>query len=130
MSNQDTLANALNAIMTADGLGKKSVMIKPASNIIKNVLQVVQEYGGVGEFEAIDDGKSGIIRVQLSGRITKIAAIKPRYPVKVSKIEYWEKIYLPARDFGYLILSTPKGIMSHREAIEKHVGGRLFAYVY
>lgn len=130
MSQQDTLANALNAIMTADGLGHKSVTIKPASNVIKEVLQVVQHYGGIGEFEFIDDGKSGLIKVQLSGRITRIAVVKPRYPVKVSKMESWEKQYLPARDFGYLILSTPQGIMSHREAIEKHTGGRLLAYVY
>ncbi len=130
MSLQDTLANALNSIKTADMLGKNSVLIKPASNVIKNVLQVVQTYGGIGEFEFIDDGRSGIVKVQLSGRITNIGVIKPRYPVKIAKIEHWEKQYLPARDFGILILSTPKGIISHREAIEQHVGGRLLAYVY
>ena len=130
MSNQDTLANALNSLQTADSLGKKSVTIRPASRLILQVLVVIQTYGGIGEFEFIDDGKSGLIKVQLSGRITKIGVVKPRYPVKISKIEFWEKQYLPARDFGYLILSTPQGIISHREALEKHTGGRLLAYVY
>ena len=80
--------------------------------------------------EFIDDGKSGIIKVQLSGRITNIGVVKPRYAVKIKNIESWEKKYLPARDFGFLILSTPRGIISHREAIDNHTGGRLLAYVY
>jgi len=116
--------------MNAEVLGQKSVIIRPASKVITNVLRVIQEYGGIGEFEFIDNGKSGLVKVQLSGRIAKIAAIKPRYAVKVKEFEQWEKQYLPARNFGVLIVSTPKGIMSHREAVEKKTGGRLLAYVY
>ena len=127
---QDTLANALSTVMNAEVLGQKSVIIRPASKVITNVLRVIQEYGGIGEFEFIDNGKSGLVKVQLSGRIAKIAAIKPRYAVKVKEFEQWEKQYLPARNFGVLIVSTPKGIMSHREAVEKKTGGRLLAYVY
>lgn len=127
---QDTLAAALNSIMNAEVLGKKEVVISPASKVITNVLRVVQEYGGIGEFEFIDNGKSGLVKVQISGRITKIGVIKPRYPVKLREYETWEKQYLPARDFGILIVSTPHGIMSHREAAEKHTGGRLLAYVF
>ena len=130
MGLQDTLANALSTVMNAEVLGQKSVIIRPASKVITNVLRVIQEYGGIGEFEFIDNGKSGLVKVQLSGRIAKIAAIKPRYAVKVKEFEQWEKQYLPARNFGVLIVSTPKGIMSHREAVEKKTGGRLLAYVY
>lgn len=130
MGLQDTLANALTTIMNAEVLGRKGVIIRPASKTITNVLRVVQEYGGIGEFEFIDNGKSGLVKVQLAGRISKIGVIKPRYPVKVKNYEQWEKQYLPAKNFGILIVSTPKGIMSHREAIEKRTGGRLLAYVY
>ena len=45
-------------------------------------------------------------------------------------IEKWEKIYLPSRDFGFLIMSTPKGIMTHLDAKENNTGGRLLAYIY
>ncbi len=127
---QDSLANAMSTIMNAEVLGKKNVIIEPASKVITNVLRVVQEYGGIGEFEFIDNGKSGLIKVQLSGRIAKIGVIKPRFAIKVRDFEPWEKQYLPARNFGILVVSTPKGIMSHREAIEKRTGGRLLAFVY
>ena len=130
MGLQDTLANALNTVMNAEVLGRKGVIISPASKTITNVLRVVQEYGGIGEFEFIDNGKSGLVKVQLAGRISKIGVIKPRYAVKLKNYEQWEKQFLPARNFGILIVSTPKGIMSHREAIEKKTGGRLIAYVY
>ncbi|MFW9929646.1 MAG: 30S ribosomal protein S8 [Candidatus Thorarchaeota archaeon] len=130
MGLQDTLANALNNILNAEKLGKKQVRIKPSSKTILNVLKNVQESGHIGEFEFIDDGRSGYIEVQLLGRITKIGVIKPRFPVKYNDYEKWEKRFLPARDFGLLIVSTPLGIISHREAIEKHTGGRLIAYVF
>ena len=130
MGLQDTLANALVSIQNAERLGKKQVMIKPASKVILNVLRCIQESGHIGEFEFIDDGRSGLISVQLLGRITKIGVIKPRFSVKYDEYEKWEKRFLPARDFGYLVVTTPHGIMTHKEAIEQHTGGRLLAYVY
>ena len=42
----------------------------------------------------------------------------------------WESRYLPARDFGLLILTTNQGIMDHSEAKKERVGGRLLAYVF
>ena len=130
MGLQDTLANGLNNILNAERLGKKNVTIKPASKVLLATLSVAQSAGHIGEFEFIDDGKSGYIEVQLLGRITKVGVVKPRFPVKANEYEKWEKRFLPARDFGYLIVSTPLGIMSHREAFENHTGGRLLAYVY
>ncbi|MGD0511047.1 MAG: 30S ribosomal protein S8, partial [Candidatus Micrarchaeaceae archaeon] len=38
--------------------------------------------------------------------------------------------YIPSKDFGILILTTPKGIMTNKEARENKIGGRLLAYVY
>lgn len=127
---QDPLASALNTIMSGERLGKKQVTINPASKLITNVLRVVQESGHIGEFEFIDNGKAGLITVQLQGRITKIGIVKPRFPVKIKEFEKWEKQFLPARDFGFLIVSTPYGIINHREAMDKKTGGRLLAYVY
>ncbi|MGC8850248.1 MAG: 30S ribosomal protein S8, partial [Candidatus Bathyarchaeia archaeon] len=63
-------------------------------------------------------------------RINRCGAVRPHYPVKVEKLEEWEKRYLPSRDIGILILTTPKGIISNREAKELRMGGRLLAYVY
>jgi small subunit ribosomal protein S8 len=56
--------------------------------------------------------------------------IKPRYSVKKKDMEKFEARYLPAQDFGVLIISTTKGVKSHTVAREQGVGGKLLAYVY
>jgi len=126
----DTLSNALATIMNNEYRGRNECIIMPASKLIANVLRIMQKYGYVGEIELIDDGRAGKIRVQLLGRINKCGAIRPRFPIKYREIEEWEKQYLPARDIGIIIVSTPKGIMSHKEAKKLKIGGILLAYVY
>jgi len=86
--------------------------------------------GYIGEVEFIDDGRSGKFKVQLLGRINKCGAVKPRFAVKVDAFEIWEKKFLPSRDVGIMVVSTSKGVIAHREAEEKNVGGRLLAFVY
>jgi small subunit ribosomal protein S8 len=90
----------------------------------------MQLNGYIGEFEFIDDGRTGKFRVQLLGRVNKCGAIKPHFSVKMNEFEMWEKRFLPSRDIGMLIVSTSKGVMPHREAKEKGIGGKLVAYVY
>jgi small subunit ribosomal protein S8 len=90
----------------------------------------MQLNGYIGEFEFIDDGRSGKFKVQLLGRINKCGAIRPRFSVKTDKFEGWEKKFLPSRDVGLLVISTPNGVLSHKDAREKHVGGKLLAFVY
>ncbi|MFX0092468.1 MAG: 30S ribosomal protein S8 [Candidatus Hodarchaeota archaeon] len=126
----DPLADACSTIMNAERLGKKECSIKPASKLIANLLSVLQKHGSIGEFAMVDDGRHDIIVVQLLGRITKLGVIKPRFPFKTRDIERWEKEYLPARDFGILVCSTSKGIMTHIEAREQNLGGRLLSYCY
>uniref|UniRef100_A0A7C2ZRH1 Small ribosomal subunit protein uS8 n=1 Tax=Ignisphaera aggregans TaxID=334771 RepID=A0A7C2ZRH1_9CREN len=129
----DTLANAMASILNAEMRRKSEAVIWPASKLIIRVLRVMQKYGYVGEFEYIDDGRWGKIVVQLLGRINKCGVIKPRWSVRwldLVEMPQWLHKYLPSRDVGILILSTSKGVMSHREAIEQHSGGILLAYVY
>jgi len=126
----DPLADALSSIINREMIGRKEVLLKPASKIIANTLKIMQQSGYIGEFEYIDDGRAGKFKVQLLGRINKCGVIKPRYPVKYRDFEKWEKEFLPSRDFGILIVTTPQGIMSHIEAKKRKIGGRLVAYVY
>ncbi|RLE49573.1 MAG: 30S ribosomal protein S8 [Candidatus Methanomethylicota archaeon] len=130
MTVMDPLANALVTIKNNEERGKKECIIYPASKLIARVLRVLQKAGYIGEFEFIDDGRTGKFRVQLLGRINNCGAIKPRFPVSYREIEKWEKQYLPSRDIGLLIISTSKGILTNKEAIERKVGGVLLAYVY
>jgi small subunit ribosomal protein S8 len=126
----DTLANGLTTIMNNEMRNKRECVISPASKLLGRVLRIMQLNGYIGEFEFVDDGRSGKFKVQLLGRINKCGAIKPRFAVKVDEFEEWEKKFLPSRDVGVLIISTPKGVFSHREAKEKRMGGRLTAFVY
>ena len=133
MVSMDPLANALSTIMNNEMRGNREAVITPASKLIAMVLRVMQKYGYVGEFEHIDDGRWGKIKVQLLGRINKCGVIKPRFSVKykdLREMPQWLRKYLPSRDIGIIILTTPQGVMSHREALEKRIGGVLLAYVY
>lgn len=126
----DPLVNALNTITSHEGRRKGECIITPASGLTGRVLRLIQGKGYVGEIEFIDDGRQGKLRVQLFGRINECKAVTPRFKTKVSELEKWEKRYLPSRNLGALILSTPKGVMDHNQAKEENVGGVLLAYVY
>jgi len=126
----DTLSNGLAAIMNNELRNKRDCVISPASKLLGRVLRVLQLNGYIGEFEFIDDGRAGKFKVQLLGRVNKCGAIKPRFSVEAEGFENWEKTFLPAKDVGILVVSTPLGVVSHREAKEKSIGGRLLAYVY
>lgn len=126
----DTLANALSIILNKEKTGKKECAIRPSSKIMKTVLKIMNEKNYIGSFEETVTQKGNLITVNLLGNINKCGAIKPRYSVKKDEYEKFEKRYLPAKDFGVIIISTPKGIMSHSEAKKKGIGGKLLAYCY
>jgi len=126
----DTLSSGLTTIMNTEMRNKRDCVISPASKLLGRVLRVLQLNGYIGEFEFIEDGRAGKFKVQLLGRVNKCGAIKPRYSVGADGFENWEKTYLPAREMGLLVVSTPFGVVSHKEARQKNVGGRLLAFVY
>jgi len=126
----DPVSNAMVALQNGETRNLKSCAIWPASNLIGKILQVLQKHGYIGEFEFIDDGKAGTFKVQLLGRINKSRAVRPRFSVKADDYTEWEKTLLPAYNTGIIIVTTPKGVMSHAEAREKNLGGKLLAYVY
>jgi len=126
----DPLADAMSSIYNSEIVGKAEVVVAPASTLIERVLRVMQTKGYIGEFEKIDDGKAGRFRIQLMGRTNKCGVIRPRYPVKRDGYERFEKRFLPAFNYGILIVTTPQGVMTHEDAKERGIGGRLLAYVY
>lgn len=70
---------------------------------IKTVTDHLDSSGYIGEFEIVDDHRSGKIVVQLNGRLNKAGVISPRYNVQVNQIENWVNLLLPARQFGIII---------------------------
>lgn len=126
----DVLAMAMNSIKVAETKGKSSARIKPASKVIREVLSLLQKEGYIGEFEFVDDGKSGEFNVKLIGKVNECRVIKPRFAVQKDGWEKYEQRFLPARDVGILVVSTPQGIMTHSGAKAQKIGGRLLCYVY
>lgn len=126
----DTLATALSAILNREKIGKKECEIRPSSKIIKIILKIMNENNYIGQFEEIESQKGSLLKVNLLGNINKCGAIKPRFSIKKTDYEKFEKRYLPAKDFGIIIISTSKGILTHIEARKKNIGGKLLAYCY
>ncbi len=126
----DPLANALSVIMNSESRSMKNCPISPSSKIIKTVLSLMNEHKYLGKFTEKETAKGAVLSVELLGAINKCGAVKPRYSARHGNFEKFEKRYLPAKDFGFLVVSTPKGIMTHTEAKQKSLGGRLIAYFY
>lgn len=130
MTSVNPLSNALSTIFNNEIRRKRECIVQPASKLVGRVLRVMQKNGYIGEFEFVDDGRSGKFKVQLLGRVNRCGVIRPNFSVKVDEIVDWEKRFLPARDVGILIVTTNHGVASHKEAREQRSGGQLLAYVY
>ncbi|KAK1428743.1 hypothetical protein QVD17_17583 [Tagetes erecta] len=124
------LNDALKSMYNAEKRGKRQVMIRPSSKVIIKFLMVMQKHGYIGEFEYVDDHRSGKIVVELNGRLNKCGVISPRFDVGVKEIEPWTARLLPSRQFGYIVLTTSAGIMDHEEARRKNVGGKVLGFFY
>ncbi len=130
MALNDPLANTLSAIENAERVGKDEVKVKPVSKIIKEMLELMKDNGYIGEISEIEDGRGKYYAIKLVKKINKCKAVKPRYPVKIGDYEKFEKRYLIAKDFGIMIISTNKGMMTHYQAKKENIGGRLLAFCY
>ena len=130
MARLNPIADAMSAIKNAGDAGRSEVIVEPASKVLGSMLRVMQENGFIGGFEFIDDGRGGQFRVQLTGMINRCGAITPRYAGGMADMEYWESQYLPAKNFGILIVSTSRGVLSHEQARGEGIGGQLLGYVY
>lgn len=125
----DVLADALSTIKNADRTGK-TACVATATKLSKEVLRVFQENNYIGSFELVDDGKSGKLKIEMRGKVIDCNVIKPRFSVKADEIEKFEERFLPSRQAGILVMTTPKGVMDHKKAKEMKTGGKLLAFVY
>ena len=128
---QDAVHDGLIQINNAARIGKKEILINFASKLLIQVIDVMKRYGYVEDYEPKHISPEIIkVRVVLSGRINECKPTKPYMPVKVKNLQKYIERHLPGRGIGILILSTPKGVLSHEEAIKENVGGILLGYVY
>jgi len=130
MTNTDPLSNVLSHLFNCEKISRPECMVKPASKMIVKILEIIKDNKYIGEFNIIKDGKGNLIKINLLGNINKCGTIRPRFSFTLNELEKYEKRFLPSKDFGIIIVSTSKGLMSHVDAREKKIGGRLIAYVY
>ena len=128
----DAIADMLTRIRNANSAKHDSVKI-PASNMTKAIAQILVDEGYIKGFTVEEDGKQGIMEVQLKygpGKTQVITGLK-----RVSKPGL--RIYTNCEDMpkvmkglGIAILSTPKGIMTDKDARKANVGGEVLAFIW
>ena len=128
----DTIADMLTRIRNANSAKHASVDI-PASNLKKQIAQILQDEGYIKSFKVIDDKKQGIIRVNLKYTDTRAQVIPGLRRVSKPGL----RIYSNCKDMpkvmkglGIAIVSTSKGIMTDKKARELNVGGEVLAFIW
>ncbi len=132
MQISDVIADMLTRIRNANDAKHESVDI-PASNLKKSIAQILLEEGYIKNFQIVEDGKQGIIRVALKyapGKQKVIHGLR-----RVSKPGL--RIYSNCEDMpkvmnglGIAIVSTSKGVMTDKKARQANVGGEILAFVW
>ncbi len=132
MTMTDPLADMLTRVRNASAVKHESVDV-PASNIKKEVARILLEEGFVKSYDVIEDGKQGIIRIQLKYSrdnekvITGIKRIsKPGLRVFAKK----DDVPKVLGGLGVAVISTSKGLITDKQAREQGVGGEVIAYVW
>ena len=132
MQISDVIADMLTRIRNANDAKHETVDV-PASNLKKSIAQILLDEGYIRNFQVVEDGKQGIIRVTLkytAGKQKVIRGLK-----RVSKPGL--RIYSNCEDMpkvmnglGIAIVSTSKGVMTDKKARLANVGGEILAFVW
>lgn len=131
MSLSDPIADMLTRIRNASRVDKPEVNIK-ASKVCAGIAQVLKSEGYIVDFDKIDDGNQGLIRVIVKYSEEGIPAITTID--RVSKPG--RRVYCPVEDLprvmggmGIVVVSTSKGVMSDRNCRTENVGGEIICTV-
>ena len=132
MTMTDPIADMLTRIRNANTVKHETVDV-PASNIKKEIVRILLEEGFIRGYDVIEDGKQGIIRIQLKygqtgeGVISGLKRIsKPGMRVYADKHEVPRVL----NGLGISIISTSKGILTDKQARKENVGGEVICYVW
>ena len=131
MNNQDPIADMLTRIRNANRVGRTVVLI-PKSKICNGIAQVLKDEGYIQEFDVIDDGKQGQLRVRLKYSISGDKVIHELDRQSKPGRRVYRKVgELPKvlNGMGIAVVSTSRGVMSDRKAREQNIGGELLCTV-
>lgn len=132
MTMTDPIADMLTRIRNANVVKHETVDV-PASNMKKELARILLEEGFVRGYDVIEDGKQGIIRIQLKYGQTGERVISGLKRIsKPGMRVYADKHEVPRvlNGLGISIISTSKGILTDKQARKENVGGEVICYVW
>ncbi len=128
----DPIADMLTRIRNGNNARHESVDV-PASNIKKELAEILVNEGFIKSFNVIDDGKQGVIKLDLKyGRNEEKIISGIRRISKPGLRVYAKSDEIPKvlGGLGIAVISTSKGILTDRQAREQGVGGEVICYVW
>ena len=128
----DTIADLLTRIRNASNAKHDTVDV-PASNMKKAIVQILLDEGYIKSFTVIEDGKQGVIRIVLKYTAAKTPVITGLRRVSKPGLRIYtscEEMPKVMKGLGIAILSTPKGVMTDKEARKQNVGGEVLAFIW
>lgn len=127
----DPIADMLTRIRNAQ-IAKHDTVVIPASNMKKSIAKILLDEGYIKNYQLIDDGTQGVIRITLKYNGNEKALSGLRRVSKPGLRVYAGADELPKvlRGLGIAIVSTSKGVMTDKAARAAHVGGEVLAFVW
>ena len=128
----DPIADYLTRIRNAQQAKHRVVEI-PASNMKKDITNILYDQGYILKYKFEDDSKQGLIKIALKYDSKKIPAIRSLGRIsKPGLRKYAKSTEIPRiiNGLGLCIVSTSKGLMTGKEASANNIGGELVCYVY
>ena len=128
----DPIADMLTRIRNANSAKHDTVDI-PASNMKKAIASILLEEGYIKNFQIIDDGTQGVIRVTLKYNAGKEAVVSGLRRVSKPGLRVYagaDELPKVLKGLGIAIISTSKGVMTDKKARAAHVGGEVLAFVW
>ena len=129
----DPIADMLTRIRNANNAKHDTVDV-PASNMKKSIAQILLDEGYIKNFQTINDGTQGVIRITLKyvqpGKEKAITGLRRVSKPGLRVYAGAEELPRVLRGLGIAIVSTSKGVMTDKKAREAHVGGEVLAFVW
>ena len=128
----DPIADMLTRIRNANNAKHDTVDV-PASNMKKAIAQILLDEGYIKNFQLIDDGTQGIIRITLKYNAGKEKVLSGLRRVSKPGLRVYagaDELPRVLRGLGTAIVSTSKGVMTDKKAREAHVGGEVLAFIW
>ena len=128
----DPIADMLTRIRNANNAKHDTVDV-PASNMKKAIAQILLDEGYIKNFQLIDDGTQGVIRITLKYGAGKEKVISGLRRVSKPGLRVYagaDELPKVLRGLGIAIVSTSKGVMTDKKARQAHVGGEVLAFVW